>query len=451
MSISFQHIKSLKDTSILGQLSSPINGVSIDSRTTVPGNLFIAFKGQTADGHSYIPNAISHGAAAVMASDSWRERDTWDDSLPLILSKIPEKSLGELATLHRQDFDIPVIAITGSNGKTTTKDLLSYILSAKHDVLATKGNFNNQLGLPMSLLDLNNNHSVAIIEMGASKPNDISELCEIAHPNIGLITNIAFAHTEFFKTLDGVLMAKKALFDAIPENGTIFLNADDKKLRNLNLANKTIISFGQKCGDNRFKILKADRLGRHRLFIDGNEIQLDIQGDAFPLNVAAAWYIARYLGISAAEIIEKLHSFSPTPGRMQQIIIRNVHFIHDAYNANPQSMKSALKAFSKMKSASNKILVLADMLELGSSSEIFHSELIPFIKDSGAHTVFLIGKNMSSLHSHLSKAITNIYTGQDVDSLKNKFLETIQTNDIILLKGSNSFHLDKLLNIFREA
>jgi len=227
-------ITSLPDVNIKGAIMSPITGVSIDTRSLNAGDLFVAFIGSQVDGHDYIPKAISRGASAVMASTSWDGCEDWDTSIPLIMTEDPVKSLADLATAHRKLFKIPLIAITGTNGKTSTKNLLTHILSKRFSVLSTDGNFNNHIGLPLTLLKLNKSHEMAVIEMGASQKGDIRYLCNIALPDQGTITNISLAHTEFFNDIETIQATKGELFQYLGANGgRAFVNLDDERVAEL--------------------------------------------------------------------------------------------------------------------------------------------------------------------------------------------------------------------------
>ncbi|MCF6237915.1 MAG: Mur ligase domain-containing protein, partial [Candidatus Marinimicrobia bacterium] len=245
MAILHETLTSLPDIKILGVFDSPITGVSIDTRSLNAGDLFVAFIGTQVDGHDFIPKAISRGASAVMASTFWDGCEHWDAPIPLIITEDPVKTLADLATAHRKRFQIPLIAITGTNGKTSTKNLLTHILERRFTVLSTKGNLNNHIGLPMTILNLDQSHEMAVIEMGASQQGDIEYLCKIAQPTQGLITNISLAHIEYFHDLETIQATKGELFQYLCEHeGRSFVNIDDALVEQLAEICTNPIKFG---------------------------------------------------------------------------------------------------------------------------------------------------------------------------------------------------------------
>jgi len=311
MAIQHNTIMSLPDVKIIGTFSAPVTGVSIDTRTLNAGDLFVAFSGAQVDGHDFIPNAISRGASAVMASTFWDGCDSWEHSIPLIVTADPIKSLADLANSHRKRFNIPVIAITGTNGKTTTKNLLAHILKLKFSVLSTSGNFNNHIGLPLTLLTLDESHEMAVIEMGASEKGDIAYLCNIAEPTQGLITNISMAHTEFFQNIETIQSTKGELFDfLLSRGGQIFVNADDPRIEQLLGENDDPVRFGFKDGQtSSFSMSGPDTNASYDLHFENLTIRLPQAGKAFALNTAAAITIASYNGFEPPEIKEMIASY----------------------------------------------------------------------------------------------------------------------------------------------
>jgi len=453
MAIQVNTIQSLPHVKILGEFSSPITGVSIDTRTLNAGELFVAFSGAQVDGHDFIPNAISRGASAVMASTNWDGQVSWAGSIPLILTEDPVKTLADLAHAHRMLYDLPVIAVTGTNGKTSTKNLLAHILKKNYLALSTSGNYNNHIGLPVSLLSLDESHSFAVLEMGASRQGDIKYLCEIAAPTQGVITNVSMAHTEFFHDLETIQSTKGELFDYLDaHNGQIFVNGDDPRVAEHAAQFEDTLSFAfSEDSDYRYQLGEPDALGCYSLTFDSHTIQLRHPGKALALNAAAAMTLALENCLNVETVVDALQDYPGESGRMQLIQADGVHFIHDAYNANPASTQLGIETMKSIQTDSRKIMVFADMLELGEQSGAMHQAVGDAILEADFDFVFMVGVETIQTSQHLDiNNFTACYHNVDKAATIQRFLRFVSDGDLVYLKGSRGMKLEDFIEAYKE-
>ena len=446
-------VNTLPDVKILGALNTPVTGVSIDTRSLNAGDLFVAFIGTQVDGHDYIPKAISRGASAVMASTSWVGCETWDASIPLIMTEDPVKSLADLATAHRKLFKVPIIAITGTNGKTSTKNVLAHILGKHFSVLSTSGNYNNHIGLPLTLLGLNETHEMAVVEMGASQRGDIEYLCEIAQPTQGLITNISLAHAEFFHDLDTIQSTKGELFQYLEDsNGRIYVNLDDERVAYLGslCTNPIQYSFNQDT-EHKFMLAGPDTLGTYDLEFTTFSAHLSQPGKAFALNAASAATIALHNGVRYDQVQHALEDYPGEFGRMQHEEVAGVHFYNDAYNSNPASAQAGFETMAEIDTRARKILIFGDMLELGELSSAAHVTAGAHMIAAGFDHIMLYGKDVRNTYKYLQdQGFESVhYTTDKPDSLAH-FLQLVSSGDMVYLKGSRSMQLEDYLNAYKE-
>jgi UDP-N-acetylmuramoyl-tripeptide--D-alanyl-D-alanine ligase len=408
--------------------------ISIDSRTIEKDSLFLAIKGERFDGNLYAEKAIEAGAKFAIVEDKSISNETnifWVENSLLYLQK--------LANFHRLKFNIPIIGITGSNGKTSTKELINAVLSQKYNVLCTKGNLNNHLGVPLTLLQLNDKHELAIIEMGANKPGDIKELAEIAEPNYGIITNIGKAHLEGFINFEGVLKTKLELFDFISSSkGKFIVNADDEILNNatrdyskrmLYSTNKNSEVQGKLEGLTPFVELSYTTENYKSLSITTKMI-----GNYNFYNFLVAITFGQIFKVSNDLIIEAISNYVPSNNRSQVLKTNNNELIIDCYNANPSSMLAALESFLMLKEQ-NKIAILGDMLELGEESIAEHKKILTFCFDNNLELI-TVGPIFKSINK---EGFNSIEDYKEFHS-KNKLSEKT-----ILLKGSRGIALELLI------
>lgn len=413
------------------------SGVVTDTRKTTPNCLFFCLKGGNFDGNDFAQEALDKGALAVVID---KPTVSVQDRTYLVEDAL--KSLQELAHHHRQQFNIPVIGITGSNGKTTTKELIAAVLQTQFNVLFTQGNLNNHIGVPLTLLEIKPAHEIAIIEMGANKPGDIQELVEIAVPTHGIITNIGHAHLEGFKNLAGVIQTKTELYRYIDEHkGELFVHASDKILANhipTEIATQTYGENGEVTGElvdlNPFVVMKWSYNG-----IQSNHIQTQLVGKYNFINFLAAIRVGLHFGISAENCSKAIETYTPTNNRSQVTKTDRNTLIVDCYNANPTSMESAIESFALI-NEHVKIFVLGDMLEMGESSSTVHQEIVELtIKHrlSG----FFVGEEFFKWKRIHPQAIFL----KSTQPLIEHFEQNPPKEVLILLKGSRGIQLEKLI------
>lgn len=432
-----------------------ISNISIDTRKIQKGEAFVALRGENYDGHNFIQSAFESGASIAFVEESWfKENSNFD--YPLIVVEDTTKVLGEIANFHRQKFEIPIIAIAGSNGKTTTKDFIAHLLSQRYNVLKTESNFNNQIGVPLTLLKLNNLNDIAVIEIGTNKPGEIAYLCDIVEPNHGLITNIGKEHLEFFVDLDGVEQEETTLFGyLLRKDGFVFLNIDDPRLIKYSRILGKFLSYGT--NDDAFvksSISFDDLLYPEIKFLTQGRnflVKLRTQGISPALCSIPAVAVAIFFELSIDEITAGLDSFeldsSRTYGRMLIKNLNGITIINDTYNANPSSMDLALRTIEMIKTSGRRIGVLGDMKELGDSSLNEHKALIMEASQK-LDLVVLFGDEMESAFKQL------IFKNENVIFLHKKediirYLNTIVgSGDVILFKASRGVRLEEVVETF---
>ncbi len=409
--------------------------VTTDSRTITPGCVFVALKGEHFDGNDFALKVAEEGIAACVIAD--RQDLPKRDGLFVVEDSL--KALQELAKLHREKLGLPVIGITGTNGKTTTKELVSAVLAKKYNIVFTQGNFNNQLGVPLTLLRIKPGTELAVVEMGASHPGDIDELTNLGEPNFGIITNIGRAHLRDFGGYEGVIKTKNEMYKYIAAHkGLLFVNKDNELLMGLaNNINK--VTYGT-CSD-------ADTQGRMLsanpyLSVEWNGHKIDTQlvGDYNFENVMAAICIGTYFKVAANDIVEALSSYCPTNNRSQVVETGKNRVIMDAYNANPTSMSHAIKNFRNICKNDN-MLILGDMRELGEESEQEHKNILELLKELRFENVYLVGEEFSRVSEN-----SGFSTFNDVEALIQHLASHPVSGKDILVKGSNSVHLNKTID-----
>lgn len=353
-----------------------IEGISTDSRALQPGELFVPLRGPRFDGHEFLAQAVSHGAAACLS-----EETIGGLAVPIVQVRDTLKALGDLAAHARRVLTGPLIAVTGSSGKTTCKEMLGTILERTAPGLKSAGNFNNLIGVPLSLFNLRAEHRWAVLEMGMSARGEIGRLAEMAAPQIGIITNVGAAHLETLGGISGVAMAKGELFAQLPPGGVAVINADDPEVRQLPVANGVKkIRFGLASeADVRAEDIEANNGSvRFTLCLDGRRrsIRLPLPGRHNVVNALAAAAAAWVAGVRLEEIVAGLEAFRPCPGRMQLIeLSEDIVLLDDTYNANPLSVRAALDALYDLGRPGQRIAVLGDMLELGVAAGELHTEM----------------------------------------------------------------------------
>lgn len=457
MNLSIDDIKKIRGFKIINPEvigSKKFLGVSIDSRNCKKGDLFIAIKGERLDGHLFVKQVLQNGINCVVVSDSWLKKNKKSSfkNKCLIIVKNTEKALGEIANLYRNKFVIPVIAIAGSNGKTSTKDLTAEVLSQKYNVLKTEGNLNNQIGVPLTLFRLNEKHEIAVIETGTNHIGEIKNLCNIAEPQYGLITNIGKEHLEFLKDIRGAAKAEGELAEYLNQKYSIlFLNSDDKYLAKYKkYKNLKTFSFGF--------IGSADIKGRFKgfkKFFPEMEIQyrdkkistklknIGFQSASAALCAAAAGF---YFNVPAGVIKKVLSAYKIESKRRNQLTIFNdIYIIDDTYNSNPDSVIAALKNLELYNVKGSKYIVLGDMFELGKSSAKEHYNIGSLIKKMEFNNLLTIGPASYNTFK-AAKGIKNNFYFEDKTTLAEFLKLRLKKHDIVLVKGSRSMKMEEVIN-----
>lgn len=417
---------------------------STDSRNIEEGGLFFALKGDNFNGNLFADEAIEKGAAFAVVDE------IHDFKYPGQIIKVTDVLwvFGQIAMEHRLSHNVEVVAIAGSNGKTTTKELAVEILSRKYNVLATEGNFNNEIGVPKTLLNITDETEVAVVELGANKVGDIRKLCKIVQPDVGLLTNIGKEHLEGFGSIEGVIQGEKELFDYLEENeGYCFLNMDDKYIKPMRHDLKNVLSFGYEDESAQIKG-KANQFmpnieGEITLFDEEPfEVKSSLGGTYNFSNILAAATIADYFEVSQEDIQEGVASYVSTNNRSQLIKTESNVVISDAYNANPSSMEEAIRNFATLPEA-EKILMLGDMGELGDYAEVEHKELLDNILSLNFSKVYLAGSEFSKHKENFSTFNFASSTKELIDLINKEKPKGAH----ILLKGSRFMEMDQLTEV----
>lgn len=428
-------------------------GVTTDTRSCAPGTMFFALKGERFDGNAYARQALDSGCSYAVIDDP-KVAVPHDERMLLVDNTL--LALQQLARHHRRTLGTPVIGITGTNGKTTTKELLAAVLTRHFNTLYTQGNLNNSIGVPLTILRLTRKHQLAVVEMGASHPGDICELVEVAEPDFGIITNVGCAHLQGFGSFEGVIRTKGELYDWLRsrEDARIFLHADNPYLTNI--AQKlTSTSYSSK--DEEADIFgKVISCSPFLAFTwqekDSNEsysVTTHLVGRYNIDNVLCAVAVGRYFGIDADTINAALEDYQPTNSRSQLIQTEHNTLIVDAYNANPTSMRAAIDNFRCME-ASNKRVILGDMKELGDASDSEHLAIVELLSDCGFEAVWFVGDNFKqALETFLTSPAANGWTAGRTFASADEVIAMLSSEPIcsatLLVKGSNSMRLSSLV------
>lgn len=411
--------------------------ITTDSRNCPKGSIFFALKGDKFDGNQYAGKALASDCVYAVIDNP----DYYIGERTILVDNVL-KTLQQLAHHHRKVLGLPIIGITGTNGKTTTKELLAAVLSTKFNLLYTEGNFNNHIGVPLTLLRLTHDHEMAVIEMGASHPGDIKELVDIVHPNYGIITNVGRAHLEGFGSFEGVIRTKGELYDYIRRSkGKIFIKKENEYLQSIAKGIEQI-TYGN--GDDAFasgQVVSCDPFLVFNWKQQGklHTVETHMIGSYNLDNVLAAVAVGRFFKIPAERISRAIAAYEPTNNRSQFKKTENNELIIDAYNANPSSMKVALDNFITMP-VQPKAIILGDMRELGPTSDELHAEVVEQIKKGQFDKVFLCGEHFSKVGKEFSPFAT---TEAMVEELRKQPLKGYH----ILIKGSHSMGLEKLADI----
>lgn len=433
-----------------------VSGVSIDSREIRKGECFVALRGAHFDGQDFIKEAVSRGASLIVCS----EDVSVSENIAAIKVSDPIEALGDIASFWREQFHVPCVAITGSNGKSTTKQMTAAALSPLGSILKTEGNFNNLIGLPLSVLRWTKKHKAAVLEMGMNAPGEITKLTEIARPQVGLITNVCSAHLERLHTIENVARAKGELFETMGKNGVIVVNLEDKWVRELAAHYKgEKFTFGMKNNaDVRFGRMQSVDLGSidMTVYVGGKEfeVHLKIPGTHNVMNVMAAISVSRVLGVKPEKAIREIEKFEPMSMRMERVqLLKGVQLVNDCYNANPLSVKEALRTVSGAKRAGRLIAVLGDMLELGDNAPACHREVGEAASKYLIDKLFVFGDYAKDTAAGAKSAGMNsgkVVVYDDMEKLKDDVADFINTGDIVLVKGSRGMKMERVAEHLKD-
>lgn len=415
--------------------------VTTDSRMCPKGSLFFALKGDRFNGNLFAEKAIEAGCAFAIVDEKPEEENE-----RIIVVEDVLVALQKLANWHRRKLKIPIIGITGTNGKTTTKELIAVTLSKEFKVAYTQGNLNNHIGVPLTLLTMNKSHEIGVVEMGASHPGDIKDLCEIAEPNYGIITNVGKAHMEGFGTFENLVATKCELYDFISEHdGKVFVNKDNpilfehsEEMGRILYGKNDPSLFASGTIANATPFLEFD----WSFFDSSYRVKTRLVGEFNFDNAIAAVAVSKFFGINAERISGALEEYEPTNHRSQFKRTERNDLIIDAYNANPTSMKAALEFFSSIPSSMPKMVVLGEMKELGETSDEEHEKMMHFLRKQPYSKVFLVG----SVFRKWTLPDDDFKIYDDVDALIAELKECPISNSYVLLKGSHSVHLEKAVD-----
>ena len=438
--------KVTRGTFVQGSISSTVTGVSIDSRKIGKGNAFIAIKGERFDGHDFIRKAVRNGATVVISS----KKIVCARDVTVIGVKDTTKALGQIAAWHRQRFSIPVVAITGSTGKTTTKEMIASVLAKRFKVLKNVGTENNQYGVPLTLLKLKASHQVAVLELGTNQPGDIRWLAKIARPTMGIFTNVGESHLKRLRTPAGVLREKAQLIKYMEPGGVVILNGDDRYLATLpkKYKKQRMVRFG--CGKESGH--RADDV----VVRDNRSLHFKVQRHVFKINspathnvynALAAISCGRVFKIRYNDIIAALSRFSLRGGRQEIRKIGQFWLIDDTYNANPVSLKSAVSTLDTLRIKGKRIVICADMLELGLRSVALHRSAGEMIGRSHADIVLTIGCHARHITHELKRAkgsITALHC-RDLKEVQKRLKGFCRPGDAVLIKGSRGMHMERIV------
>jgi UDP-N-acetylmuramoyl-tripeptide--D-alanyl-D-alanine ligase len=439
-----------------------ILGISTDSRSIRRGDLFVALRGDRFDGHQFVPAVLAKGATGAIVHDSYRWEGKHAKAIggrnePFLFGvEDPLFAYQQLATHHRSRFSLPVVAVTGSNGKTTTKDMVASVLAQRWRTLKTEGNYNNRIGVPHTLFRLTARHQAAVIEMGVDHRGQTTRLCEIVHPTIGLITNIGPDHLEFFGGMEGSAQAKAELLDMLPPDGTAVLNADDPYFDYLAArARCRVVSFGlsEKAHVRAVHVASDVRKDtRFELILPGKsrstDVVIKVPGTHNVTNALAAAAVGYSLNLPGSMIAQGLAKFRPAAMRSQVVTHRGVQVINDCYNANPASMKAALQLLGEWTPARERVAVLGDMLELGREAQQMHREVGRFVAGLPLSRLIVcgdLGREIAAGAKQGGMPHQAIVQVADTAAAADLLKKSCRRGDVVLVKASRGMRMEQIV------
>lgn len=427
-----------------------IKGFSTDTRTLKAGDFFIAIKGKNFDGHDFAEKAISRGAAGLILQD-YDSSEIEERCKHILVVKDTVRAMSDIAREIRKKISAPVVCITGTNGKTTVKDITAHVLSKKFNVLKNKKSYNNVIGLSLTLFDFDESYNALVLELGSNHPGEIEILAEIASPTTAIITNIGNGHLEHFLTKQGIFSEKTSILNLLPESGKAFLNGDDEFLRTISRSDVSITFFGK--NENNNILIGGIKTGRPgcNFTLAGEIFHIPLEGEHNIYNAAAAILVAKSLGLTTLQIRESLLDVTLPDMRLEKIVLNNITFINDAYNANPDSFECALKVLEKFQTRGKRGVIAGDMLELGSGSDDFHKGVGRSIAAKNIDFVIAVGNKagqivQGAIESGMPEEMALVANNHEEVA---KILKNLAgADDVVLVKGSRASKMEEILKCF---
>lgn len=421
-------------------------GVSTDTRSLRPGEIFVAIRGPRFDGHAFAADAVAKGAVAILASNL-----PADLAVPVVLVDDTLAALQRLAAAHRTRLAVQVVGVTGTNGKTTTKELTALVLGTRFSVLKTEGNFNNQIGLPLTLLRLRSSHEMAVLEMGMSGLGEIKLLCLLSRPSIGVLTNIGPAHTLQLGSLENIVRAKAELADGLTPDGMLVANADDPLVKGIaETASRKVLTYGVTEGaDLVATAVTSDAEGTTTFRVEGVAVRLPLWGGHNVHNALAALLVGRAIGVPLEEGAAALASARPVKGRMVVRAVRGVTVIDDSYNANPASVEAAVASLRMVGVTGRRVLVLGDMRELGDYAEEGHRRVGRAC--AGLDVLIGLGDLVGPALEEAAVLGVQVCRAENHDEAARLLAEVIEPGDVVLFKGSRAVMVERVLERWENS
>ncbi len=455
-------IEATRGELLCGDLRRPFSGISIDSRNISAGQAFVAITGDVHDGHSFTPNIVEQGVRGLVISRHKTEQmpiTAWNkNNVACIAVEDTTRALGDIAAFNRLRSQASVVAITGSNGKTTTRRMTTAILDRQYDTLTAVGNFNNEIGLPLTLLGLSTGHQWAVLELGTNNPGEIARLAEICSPDIGVLTNIGPAHLEGLGSIEGVMQEKGDLLKGLGPGGKAILNADDPRVIRLASSTKAeVILYGL----SREATIRAEDVNESKDTIsftlifagESTSVHLNSPGRFMVSNALAAAAVGHQIGLSCETVKTGIEAFKPVSGRMNiKHISGGISFIDDTYNANPESMKAAFATLKTMRTGARGVVVIGDMLELGRQAPSLHRKVGGRAARSGISRLYAYGEFAAEVTTGAhdeGMQPTDTFEGNH-DEIVEDLKDWLQPGDWLLVKGSRGTAMEKVVRKLQE-
>ena len=442
---------------VAGERSASVRRVCTDSRLAKPGDLFVAIRGDRFDGHDYLGDALGQGAEAAVVSQS--RLGQAEAAGPTIEVEETREALGQLAARYRRDFELPVVAVGGSNGKTGTKEILATVLGQRLETLSSEASFNNDIGVPLTLLRLREAHEAAVLEVGSNHPGELQPLLQLIQPKYGVLTSIGREHLEFFGDLDGVIEEEGALAEALPPDGCLFVNGDIDGLEVIRArcrAAVVTVGEGEECDWRLTGVALEDEGTTFELISPKGDwsgaCRVNLLGHHNARNAALAMAVAAELGLSREELDQGLQRCQPASMRMEMRTLGGVRILNDAYNSNPDSLLAALETLETFPTGGKRIAVLGDMAELGQASESAHVEAGQLAARLGLNGLVTVGRWAdTTVRAAQEAGLANVAAFDDTAVAGRALAAKLDAGDVVLVKGSRAAGMERVIEALSEA